>query len=539
MTSLSLIRGRAAIRGYSSLRLAAVSVMLLSTLGCRTTEEDIARWAVTQNGPKRLAAVVQHGKYPLALRTEAALTLIGLRPRHGRRVGLEGDAAGEVPSLVSLLGAMPEEPRAAVVHRLVPPLVAQLTATVPAHGTADDQTFAFKDAAFALLTAEGGRLVARPEDRQRLLDGLRTWAHVDFARRVDNPSQIHGFDQLMTLLGASGARQLPDSMRPGVPKLDRLAHFVALHGDEPTRQRASEKLVEIAGSVQSESFLREKKPLLEQANAASKLSPTKQQFEEQLATFQDEELIRVFQLMKKVGRAASTRYLLDFAAERGNSEKRRVAALAALEGHLGGALPGQLELLVALASSSETPDGVRDLALARLRELPRPLIVEHLYALFPSPNWKLRWVAAESVLRVSDTTHLEEFLGRLGRVENMALTEPIRYGELIAAMKGPESVETTITRHLGASNPVPARLAALSWYFHKGTESDRRLLEEHQNDLSPVPPCIPGAPDCEWTCELVVDGKPVSRQITRVGEFVRYCVLAEMDRRLANSPGPR
>jgi hypothetical protein len=539
MIFLALTRGRAAIHRSSPLRLAAVGVMLLSALGCRTTEEDIARWAVTQNGPKRLAAVVQHGKYPLALRTEAALTLIGLHPRHGRRVGLEGDAAGEVPNLVALLAAMPEEPRTAVVHRLVPALVTQLTAAAAPLGAAHDQTFPFKDAAFALLTADGGKLVARLEDRQRLLDGLRTWAQADFANRVDNPSQIHGFDQLMGLLGASGTRQLPDSMRPGAPKLERLANFIALHGDEPTRLRASEKLVEIASAVQSEGFLREKTPLLEQANSASKLAPTKKQFEEQLTTFQDEELIRVFQLMKKVGRTASIRYLLDFAAERSNSEKRRVAALSALEGHLDATAPGHLELVAALASSGDSPDGVRDLALARLREFPRPLIVEHLYALFPSPNWKLRWVAAESVLRVSDTTHLEEFLGRLGKVENMALTEPIRYGELIAAMKGPESVETTVAGHLGASNPVPARLAALGWYFHKGAESDRRLLEAHQHDQSPVPPCAPGTPDCEWTCDLVVDGKPVSRQITRVGEFVRYCVLAEMDRRLAKSPGPR
>ncbi len=538
MMSFALTRGRAA-SGSSPVLLAAAGALLLSALGCRTTEEDLQRWAVTQNGPKRLTAVVQHSKYPLSLRTEAALTLIGLRPRHGRRVGLEGDAAGEYPSLIRLLAAMPEDSRTAIVRRMVPILASRLAAPPGQPLAGRDDSFPFKDAAFALLTAEGGNLVSRIEDRQQLLEGLQSWVHADFASRVDEPSQIHGFDQVMAHLGAQGARNLPESMRPNAPKLDRLAGFVALHGDEPTRLRASEKLVEIARAVQSPDFLKEKTPILEQANAASKLAPTPKQFEEQLTTFQDEELIRVFVLMKKVGRAPSVQFLLDFAADRTNSEKRRASALAALEGHLDRQAPGQRNTLVAIASSSETPDGVRDVALRRLTELPRPLVVEHLYPLFQTSNWKLRWVAAESILRVSDTTHLEEFLNHLGKIENMALTEPVRYGELIAAMKGPESTEVTIARHLAAAIPVPARLVAFGWYFHKGTESDRRLLEEHQNDLTPVPSCTPGAPDCEWTCDIVVDQRPVSRQITRVGEFVRYCVLAEMDRRLAKNSGPR
>src|ERR1700691_4470850 len=57
--------------------------------GCRVNENDVHRWESTERGPEKLVAVVEHDKYAYPLRTEAALSLIRMRPRSGRRIGIE------------------------------------------------------------------------------------------------------------------------------------------------------------------------------------------------------------------------------------------------------------------------------------------------------------------------------------------------------------------------------------------------------------------------------------------------------------------
>jgi hypothetical protein len=64
------------------------------------------------------------------------------------------------------------------------------------------------------------------------------------------------------------------------------------------------------------------------------------------------------------------------------------------------------------------------------------LVVDKLYELFRDPNWKVRWVAAELILKMSETPQLPEFFAKLGQADNMAITEPLKYGMLIANMKG-------------------------------------------------------------------------------------------------------
>ena len=59
---------------------------------------------------------------------------------------------------------------------------------------------------------------------------------------------------------------------------------------------------------------------------------------------------------------------------------------------------------------------------------------DKLYELFKDPNWKVRQVAAQLVLKMSDTPQLPEFFSKLGQAENMAITEPLRYGALLATM---------------------------------------------------------------------------------------------------------
>src|SRR5262245_20992323 len=54
----------------------AFPLLLVSAAGCRTSSEDVNRWASTVQGPKKLVAVLTHDKYPMDLRVEAAAALV-------------------------------------------------------------------------------------------------------------------------------------------------------------------------------------------------------------------------------------------------------------------------------------------------------------------------------------------------------------------------------------------------------------------------------------------------------------------------------
>ncbi len=68
------------------------AVALLSAVGgtgCAVSDSDVHRWETTEGGPEKLYAIVTHDKYSWALREEAAMSLVHMRPRSGKRIGLE------------------------------------------------------------------------------------------------------------------------------------------------------------------------------------------------------------------------------------------------------------------------------------------------------------------------------------------------------------------------------------------------------------------------------------------------------------------
>ena len=109
-------------RTSRALLLALVSTFALAgaVAGCRTTKEDVERWANTTQGPRKLVAVLTHEKYPIELRVEAALTLIRMKPRGGRRVGIQG--TDDQPGLIDALASMPPPERGKIVNRARPEL---------------------------------------------------------------------------------------------------------------------------------------------------------------------------------------------------------------------------------------------------------------------------------------------------------------------------------------------------------------------------------------------------------------------------------
>jgi hypothetical protein len=528
--SASLLRGpRSGSAVFAGAFLLALAV---GTGACRTDEDNIHRWASTVQGPKKLIAVLTHDKYAIDLRVEAALALVSMKPRNGRRVGIDG--SDEHPGLMTALSQMPPAARNAIIARLVPALEAEIRKPPPvAQGgqVAPDPSVPYKDAAFALLTVDRGRLVADPALRQRLRVALSQWISVGFPQRYDDSSQTYSVKQMVTELRSDAVKNLPNLIAPGAGKIDAISDLVADFGDPAAKLAASQRLVTVATEVASENWIRQKSPGVEAANKAAKLAPTPEQFKAQMDQYQEEELLRVFASMKRIAGAPVVDFLLRFAQDKTRSPKLRAGALAALQGHIDRTSVTQAEAVLAVAAAADTPDQVRDVALLRVGDFPRPVVIERLYGLFSAPVWKVRWVAAELVLKMSDTSHLKEFFDKIGRVEGMAITEPLRYGALMAEMKGPVKPVEVISGQLSSSHPAPARLTAFGYYYNHGTKADLDRLSNYMKDPQKTPTCAKDAQDCEWKCEVAADGKRETKDISTVGEFVEFCVKPAVEKR--------
>lgn len=508
-------------RGLNTLRLRGarlISPWVLLAIGvsvapgCRTSESNIERWANTQQGPTKLVAVFTHDKYDLSLRTLAATTLVGMRPRGGQRVGID--------ALLEALAKLPPGERTKLVSELVPAFVKRLTQ--PPGAGPDDESLPFKDAAYSLISEEGAPLIEDQALQTQLKDALAAWAMADFSRRMDAPQQKVGMQQLLRTLGPVSVKPLPALIKPGESKIDRMAALIADIGDAETRTAASAALVEVAKQVASADWLKEKAPQLQKANAESGLENIdEKRFAAQLAAYQEEELIRVFSSMKRVGGVAVADFLLDFAADVARPEKQRAASLAAVEGNINKSKPAHVAKILEIVGADSTPDAVRDLALRRVGELPRELVIQRLYGLFTHNNWKVRWLSAELILKMSEGKHIPEFMTELGKVTAMSLSEPLRYGLLLGELPG-ASIDS-LKSYLAPTNAAAVRTSALGYYYSLGFVGQLATVEPFAADPQKVPACAKDAKDCEWKC--------AEKDVVTVGDYVTHCIKPAMQAR--------
>jgi hypothetical protein len=502
--------------------------------GCRVGSDEIAGWAQKKSGPKKLAAVLTHDKYGTDLRVEAAMTLAIMKPRGGRSVGLLGDDQSE--GLLQALASMPSEKRDPVVLGMVPKLVTGILEPRPAEGP--DPSLPFKDAAFALLTHPGTDLVTLPEAKDALIAALANWCQSSFEARFDDTSQVYGMEQVLRLVRAPGVRTLPALLAPDFKHTANVAKLVHELGDEATQLEASRKLVATAEGVNSAAWRARKAEGVQARNVQSGLKVTDKQLEKQLETYQEEELLRVFAAMKSVGKAPVAEYLIAYAKNEQNPEKRRAAALAALEGNLDRKNPAHAAFVLDILSNDKSPDALRDVAALRVGELPREQVAERLYALFNSERWQVRWTAASLLLKMTEAKDLPEFMTRLGKIKHMALSEPLAYGPLLSEVKG-EEAPTLAARYAGPSFATPARLSALGYYYRFGDARDTALVSQYAGDSSKVPSCPAQAENCEWKCSLAnAAGQTEAKDVETLGDFVSYCILPALKSRPGPAAGP-
>ncbi|HVJ89291.1 MAG TPA: hypothetical protein VM580_05765, partial [Labilithrix sp.] len=220
------------------------------------------RWETTQRGPHKLVAVITHDKYPIELRTEAAMSLIRMPPRGGVRQGIkyliekykDEDGVDRDGALVQLS----EETRRQIVDRLTPLLIAELKAPPPARTPEGrlppDPTIPFKDASFAMLIHEPP-LVSNEKTKADLKDALMQWAQTGFEDRVENGSQQYGLEQMMRTLGAASVKVLPGLVNENTARIDRIASLVKDIGDDAAKLELSKALVVLADKYNSKEWL--------------------------------------------------------------------------------------------------------------------------------------------------------------------------------------------------------------------------------------------------------------------------------------------
>ena len=495
--------------------------------GCRVDEGDVHRWESTQRGPEKLVAVVMHDKYAYPLRTEAALSLIRMRPRSGRRIGTE--------LLTTALAEIPADARQQIVDLMTPELERQLKATAAPQGggsggpTPPDPSVPFKDATFAMLQHEPP-LVTSDASKAALMSALTRWVQTDFETRLENPAQQFGIEQMIRFLGSASVRELPSLITESSSKIDRICGLISDQGDDGTKLAASQALVALAKKVDGQSWIDKQTPIVQDADNRSKQTVTAEQLRKQVLAYQDQELTKVFSAMKRVGGRPIVDFLLQFGSDPKNSAERRKTALAALEGRLDKNNLGDVDRIFAIAKDDTTPDDVRDIAFQRLGELPKDQLVGKLYTLFQNKNWKVRWVAASNVLKSITPKQVPEFFGHLPSTR-IGMNEPLTYGGLIAQMApapGEPKARDLMTSYL-TSGPIGARLTALG-YFYQGKVSDKPVVESRSGDGSAIPKCEKDD-NCGWTCDVTKAGTTEtteSKTIATVGEFAKYCIEPSM-----------
>jgi hypothetical protein len=537
---------RAIAAGARGACVAAIAVSTVAgaglVTGCAVSESDVVRWERTERGPYKLVAVITHDKYSWQLRVDSAISLIRMPARGGRRMGIsylcdhyqDEDGSDKEGALVQLS----EDARKKVVDGMIPEMLKAMQTPPPvkkADGTIDaDESIPFKDAAYAMLSHEPS-LVTDPKAHDELIAALSTWVQTDFENRMENNSQQYGIEQIMHYLGPSSVKSLPTLINETSTKVDKISQLVADIGDADAKQKTADALVALAKRFDSQAWVDKEKPIVQDSDVKGGQKVTPAQLDAQLKQFQDQQMTSTFGSMKRIGTRPIIDYCINYASNANNTKERRQAALAALEGRIDKNNTGDTDKLFAIAKDDGTPDEVRDLAFARLGELPKEIMVPKLYTLFETKKWKVRWVAGTNILKTMSTKDVPDFLKHLPTTPatKAGMTEFIGYGSAIAQMDvkpapGAPKAKDVLSPYLTTHDLGP-KLTAISYYYG-GSKGDLGRVTALEGDGSPVPKCDKDD-DCGWSCDVPKapgSQETESKTIVTVGDYVKYCVVPSM-----------
>src|SRR5690606_2635282 len=139
------------------------------------------------------------------------------------------------------------------------------------------------------------------QERSQLAAALGDWAFEGFSERVDAPAQRIDMLRLLKQLGPESVRNFPQLVKADAPKLARAVQVIAAVGSAETKREAAARVIEIANDVDSKKWLQAQEKLVMDANAQAGSKVVGKRLEAQLLRFQEEELIRLFSHLKRLG----------------------------------------------------------------------------------------------------------------------------------------------------------------------------------------------------------------------------------------------
>ncbi len=132
------------------------------------------------------------------------------------------------------------------------------------------------------------------------------------------------------------------------------AKEIAEQGDDATKRAASPLIVKRMREMEEPAFRESLRPEVVRANAQTGISPTPEQLEDQLRTYQGEEIVRMMKVLAKIGGADNVAALVELAKDDKASPEVRRATIEALQ-----SVTPPLDPAVASALASASTSEVR------------------------------------------------------------------------------------------------------------------------------------------------------------------------------------
>lgn len=438
--------------------------------GCKVTAEDIEYWKGTVKGPGKIVAVMLADKYPMELRTQAAIALVDMERT-------DRDGTTELQQALQRLDA---EPRAELIRGMVPGLEELMKqADAKSEGPAPRQIRA-KDAAFLLITH------APPAEKGRLTQDVVAWYVEDFNGR--SLAGNYSAEQVIRSLGSPAAKALVKGLKARLPQqaLVKMAQLIGQIADADARKEAGERLVAIQKEMEGQEFLdwiaQTVKEQIEKSGKAADPATVKAAAALNRDNFINEGALPAMKWLADEP-AVKQRLLvlasMPIAGEAGT--QRRMRALQALEGKVD---KNDLQKVLALALDTNNPTGVRDYAFDRVGDIKSPAALPSLWPLVQSTSdARLRWRAGELVLAIGGPAIVAEFLNKLPGDTEYAAEELEGYATRLGQMV---PLPSEAMRNQLASSNWWNRVIAIRFFERKGSGDDVKRLEALKGDQGKV-----------------------------------------------------
>ena len=443
----------------------------LALAGCKVGSDDIEYWKGTVKGPGKIIAVMLADKYPVELRTQAALALVDME-----RTDRDGTA-----DLQQALQNLDEPQRNELVKGMVPGLEALMKQTDPnAAGAPSPRQIRAKDAAFLLVTN------APSDVKPKLTDDVIAWYMEDFNGR--SLAGNYSAEQVVRALGPSSAKELSKGLKARMPAaaLVKMSQLIGQVADPQSKQDAGTKLVAIADEMEGKDFLAWVRQTVKDQAERQKLKLDGKKLE-QLAEGNRDNFINdgAVPAMKYLADVAVVKKrLLSIASTPSSSDAgitRRVRALQALEGKVDSS---DLQKVLPLALAKDNPTAVRDYAFDRIGDIRSPEALPALWPLVSSTeDARLRWRAGELVLAIGGAVVVPDFFTKLPPGAEYAPEELEGYSTRLSQMA--PSPTDTMRAQLGSPNWY-ARVIAARFFERKGNADDVNRLNALSADKAPV-----------------------------------------------------